>query len=150
MRRTIIGMLAVCALGAASCGGGSNFANDPRPPVPVNLTVYINNARISLSPRSVGAGPIVFIVTNQADTSESLAVVRKGRTSIADALADTGPINPQATAQVTVNFKPGDYTVSTSTAGGTEAHRATARPLRGASLHIGPPRPSASDQLLQP
>jgi hypothetical protein len=141
-------MLGICGLAVAACGGGSNFANQPRPPVPVNLTVYIDNARVSLSPRSVGAGPIVFIVTNQSDRSESLAVVPRGKTD--HALADTGPINPQATAQVTVDFKPGDYTVSTSTNGGTEAARATARPVRGAHLHIGPPRPSASDQLLQP
>ena len=83
-----------------------SFANDPRPPSPVNLSVYIDNSRVSLSPQSVGAGPVVFIVTNQADKSESLAIVHKGRTSIADALADTGPINPQATAQVKVNFRP--------------------------------------------
>jgi hypothetical protein len=148
MRRTTIGMLAICALAVAGCGGGSNFANEPRPPVPVNLTVYIDNARVSLSPRSVGAGPIEFIVTNQGDRSESLAVVPKGETD--HALADTGPINPQATAQVIVDFKPGDYTVSTSNRGGTEATRATARPVRGAHLHIGPPRASASNELLQP
>jgi hypothetical protein len=150
MRRTIIWIVGICALAVAGCGGSGSFANDPRPPSPVNLTVYIGNARVSLSPQSVGAGPVDFIVTNQADTSESLAIVHKGRTSTANALADTGPINPQATAQVMVNFRPGDYTISTSTAGGTEAHRATAKPVRGASLHIGPPRASASSQLLQP
>jgi hypothetical protein len=150
MRRTIVWIVGICALALAGCGGSGSFANDPRPPTPVNLTVYIGNARVSLSPQSVGAGPVVFIVTNQADTSESLAIVHKGRTSTANALADTGPINPQATAQVMVNFRPGDYTISTSTAKGTEAQRATAKPVRGASLHIGPPRASASDQLLQP
>ena len=150
MRRTIIWTVGLCALALAGCGGSGSFANDPRPPSPINLSVYINNSRVSLSPRSVGAGPVVFIVTNQADKSESLAIVHKGRTSIANALADTGPINPQGTAQVIVNFRPGDYTISTATAGGTQAHRATAKPVRGASLHIGPPRPSASGQLLQP
>ncbi len=143
-------MVGLCALALAGCGGSGSFANDPRPPSPVNLSVYIDNSRVSLSPQSVGAGPVVFIVTNQADKSESLAIVHKGRTSIADALADTGPINPQATAQVKVNFRPGDYTISTSTAGGTQAQKATAKPVRGASLHIGPPRASASNELLQP
>jgi hypothetical protein len=150
MRRTIIWIAGTCALAVAGCGGSGSFANDPRPPTPVNLTVYIGNARVSLSPQSVGAGPVVFIVTNQADTSESLAIVHKGRTSTANALADTGPINPQATAQVMVNFRPGDYTISTSTAAGTQAQQAAAKPVRGASLHIGPPRASASNQLLQP
>jgi hypothetical protein len=149
MRRTKIGILGIAALTVAGCGGSGTFANRPRPPVPVNLTVYINNARVSLSPRSVGAGPVVFIVTNQSTKSESLAIVPRGGAGN-NRIADTGPINPQATAQVTVNFKPGEYTVSTTTAGTTEAARATATPIRGARLHIGPPRPSGSDQLLQP
>jgi hypothetical protein len=150
MRRTLIWLAGLCASAVAGCGGSGSFANHPRPPSPVNLSVYINNSRVSLSPRSVGAGPVVFIVTNQADKSETLAIVHKGMTSTAGALADTGPINPQSTAQVTVDFRPGDYTVATATAGGTQAHRATAKPVRGASLHIGPPRRSASSQLLQP
>ena len=66
MRKTITGMLAVGTLIATGCGGGSTFANKPRPPTPINLTVYINNARVSISPASIGAGPVVFIVTNQA------------------------------------------------------------------------------------
>jgi hypothetical protein len=149
MLRTTIGILGLGALTVAGCGGSGTFANKPRPPVPVNLTVYINNARVSVSPRSVGAGPVVFIVTNQSTKAESLAVMPKGGTA-SRALADTGPINPQATAQVTVNFKPGDYTVSTTTGGATEAARATASPIRSARLSIGPPRPSAGNQLLQP
>src|SRR6476620_10639061 len=86
MRRTIVWIVGICALALAGCGGSGSFANDPRPPSPVSLTVYIGNARVSLSPQSVGAGPVVFIVTNQADTSESLAIVHKGSTSTANAL----------------------------------------------------------------
>jgi hypothetical protein len=149
MRRMTIGILGIGALTVAGCGGSGTFANKPRPPVPVNLTVYINNARVSVSPRSVGAGPVVFIVTNQSTKAESLAVMPKGGPA-SRALADTSPINPQATAQVTVNVNPGEYTVSTTTGGATEAARATASPIRSARLHIGPPRPSASNQLLQP
>jgi hypothetical protein len=148
MRMAMIGILGLAALAVAGCGGGGSFANDPRPPAPINLSVYINNVRVSVSPRSVGAGPVVFIVTNQSDNAQSLAVVHRGRSRAA--VANTGPINPQATAQVSVDFKPGDYTVGTIRGGGTEAHRATLRPIRGAHLHIGPPRPSASNQLLQP
>ena len=50
MRKTITGMLAVGTLIATGCGGGTTFANKPRPPTPINLTVYVNNARVS-SPR---------------------------------------------------------------------------------------------------
>ncbi|MGZ4305288.1 MAG: hypothetical protein ACXVEW_06645, partial [Solirubrobacteraceae bacterium] len=92
MRTTTIGILGVSAIALAGCGSSKTFANRPRPPVPVNLTVYINNARVSVSPQAVGAGPIVFLVTNQAARAESLAIQRKGG---AGTIANTGPINPQ-------------------------------------------------------
>src|SRR3981081_90925 len=104
MRSRTIGILATGALLATACGGGSHFANKPRPAVPVNLTVYVNNARVSVSPSSVGAGPVVFIITNQAHQAESLTIISGG-----SPVATTGPINPEATLQVTVNLDtPGD------------------------------------------
>ncbi len=149
MRRTTFGFLTASALLLAGCGGGgSTFANEPRPPTPVNLTVYINNARVSISPVSVGAGPVSFIVTNQADKTESLSVQSAGN---GGQLATTGPINPQATAQVTVNFKdPGDYTVATTKLASTDAAQANPTPIQPATVHIGRARPSASNQLQQP
>ncbi len=144
MRRTTIGILAIGVLAVAGCGG-KQFANNPGPPVPINLSVYIDDARVSISPRAVGAGPVVFIVTNQASNAESMAITRGG-----SAIADTGPINPQGTAQITVNTTPGDYAVSTAIVGATEAQQVTAHNPRPAVLHIGPPRPSGSNQLLQP
>ena len=101
MRTTTIGILGVSAIAFAGCGSSKTFANDPRPATPINLTVYINNARVSVSPQAVGAGPVVFIVTNQAARAESLAIQRKGG---GGSIANTGPINPQGTAQVTVNL----------------------------------------------
>jgi hypothetical protein len=146
MRRTTIGILGVSAIALAGCGSSKTFANDPRPATPVNLTVYISNARVSVSPQAVGAGPVVFIVTNQAARAESLAIQHKGGGSI----ANTGPINPQGTAQVTVNLGRGVYTVATTSSAATEAARAAASPIHTATLVIGRPRPSGSDQLLQP
>jgi hypothetical protein len=149
MHRKKFGLIGVSAVLVAGCGGGTTtFANDPRPPLPVNLTVYIDNARVSVSPSSVGAGPVSFIVTNQADKTESLSVQAPGGGS---QLATTGPINPQATAQVTVDFRdPGDYTVSTNKVAATDAAQAALSPIQSATVHIGPARPSASNQLLQP
>jgi hypothetical protein len=143
------GMLAVTALSLSACGGGgATFANKPRPPAPINLTVYINNARVSVSPASVGAGPVVFVVTNAATQTASLTIHSPGG---AQTLATTGPINPQTTAQVTVDFRtPGDYSVAASKSGGTDATQAGAGAIHPATVHIGKPRPSASDQLLQP
>ena len=122
-----------------------------RPAVPINLAVYIDDAGVLVSPSSVGAGPVSFIVTNQASRTESLNVARSGSGA---ALANTGPINPQATAQVTVNFRvPGRYTISVGTGGErTEAQRAFPPPstTRSAALQIGRRRASSSGTLLQP
>ena len=137
------------ALAACGTGGTGSFANKPRPPSPVNLTVYINNSRVSVSPTSVGAGPVVFIVTNQANKTVSISITQGGFGT--GTLASTGPINPQATAMVTVDFKePGDYSVSPSSGGSNQAEQATPSSIQPATFHIGSPRPNGSNQLLQP
>lgn len=149
MRKITIGVLAMAAVAVTGCGSTAKYANRPAPPHPVNLTVYINNARVSLSPSTVGAGPVTFIVTNQASNAESLTV---GQSGGGQALAHTGPINPQATAQVTVDFTAqGDYTVATGGGATDEASLAGASPsIQPATVHIGPPRPSSSGNLLRP
>jgi hypothetical protein len=149
MRTTTIGVLAACAAVLSACGSTKTFANKPRPATPVNVTVYLNDSRVSLSPTTVGAGPIVFIVTNQASKSISLNVLPPGGSG-SQPLADTGPISPQATAQVTVDLSSGDYTISAGQRANTDAALASASPIQSAKLHIGPPRPSGSNALLQP
>jgi hypothetical protein len=144
MRRTTIGILATATVGLAGCGSGSTFKNEARPPTPVDLTVYINNARVSVSPSSVGAGPVIFIVTNQSTHTQALHVQGPGTH------ATTGPIHPQATSQVTVDVKPGDYIVGIDATGKTDASRATPTGIQAASLHIGKPRQNANNVLLQP
>ena len=145
------GILVAAGAVLGGCGGGGgHYANRPRPPSPVNMTVYINDQRVSISPTSVGAGPVVFIVTNQASKSESLTVLPAGQ-SAAQPLANTGPISPQATLQVTVNFsQPGNYVVKTGTGGESQAQAALPAKIQPALLHIGPRRASASNQLLSP
>lgn len=146
---TTFGMLAATLFLAAGCGSSSTFANKPRPPVPVNLTVYINDARVSVSPSSVGAGEVVFIISNQASTAVTFTVHAGGST--AQSLASSGPINPQSTDQVAVDFShPGYYTLATSSGGGTDASAASSRSIQPAVIHVGQARASASDQLLQP
>ena len=151
--RTTIAMLACAALTVSACGSSATGATTPRPPAPVNVTVYIDNSRVSASPSSVGAGPVDFIITNQASRAESLTVLRSGAAA-GQSLANTGPINPQATAQVTVNFtSPGRYSLSTNGGGGgggAGGGAGGAEAIRAASLRIGRPRPNSDNQLLQP
>lgn len=150
MRRTTLGTLAITAATVAGCGGSTHFADRPRPPAPVNLTVYINDRRVSVSPGSVGAGPVVFIITNQASNAESLAVTSSGSSS-SQPLADTGPISPQATAQLPVDLnKPGQYTVGISGNSSTEAAAATPTGIQPARIHVGSPRATSNNQVQQP
>lgn len=146
MRIRTIGQLAVTALIVTACGSaGGQSPSVARPPNPVNLTVYVNDSHISVSPAHVGAGPITFIVTNQASQAEALAISKGGST-----LASTAPINPQGTTQVSVNFRPGKYTIATGSEGKNDAQRSKQSPIRPASLHIGHERASSSNSLLQP
>ncbi len=149
MRSMTFGILAATALSLSACGGGGGtFANRPRPAAPVNLTVYINDSRVSVSPGSVGAGPVRFIVANQASETESIAIQSSGGSQD---IANTGPINPQATAEVTVDFRnPGAYTVAASRPGTTQASLLAPSGIAPARLHIGRARPNGSNDLLQP
>ena len=146
MRSTTIGLMSTAALALAGCGSGAHFANAHRPPTAVDLTVYVNDSSVSVSPASVGAGPVIFLVTNQASKTVSLTI----RSSGGQSLATTGPINPGAPAQLTVDFTaPGAYSIATSTTG-TQASLATGKAIKPATLHIGASRASADNSLLQP
>jgi hypothetical protein len=100
-----------------------------------------------VSPSSVGAGPVVFIVTNQASNAEGLAISRSGQSQ---PLASTAPINPQGTTQVSVNFRPGEYTIATTPHGSTDASLSQPSSIRPAAIHIGRERQNSSGALLQP
>lgn len=134
-------MLALVTFVLAGCGSSAHFADRPRPPLPVSLTVSISNARVSVSPSTLGAGPAIFIITNQADRAVSVAV---SSSPSGAPLATTAPINPQGTSSVSVDFRPGDYTVATS------ASNALVTGIAPASLHIGRWRPNGNNSLLEP
>jgi hypothetical protein len=88
---------------------------------------------------------VIFYVTNAASRTESVSIQGPGGSH-----ATTGPINPQSTARVTVDFtSPGDYTISTSAAAASDA-ALTGRGIQPATLRIGAPRPNADNVLLQP
>jgi hypothetical protein len=130
-------LLIAVALLVAGCGSSARFANQPRPPTPVDLTVYINDHHVLLSPGSVGGGPLQILITNQASHTVSLTVLEPTGAT----LADTGPINPQSTSQVTVNASSrGTYTLTAGNGTGIEA----------AMLKVGRERPNADNVLLSP
>jgi hypothetical protein len=146
-RKFTMGMLAATVIAAGGCSSSQKFANKARPPLPVNLTVYINDSRISVAPNSVGAGAVIFEVTNNASHAESVAIERSGG---GQTLAATGPITPQATAQVAVNLASGDYSVTTSSGGGTDASLAASTSIQPAVVHVGARRPTSHGVLMTP
>jgi hypothetical protein len=136
-------MLAVSGLAVSACGSSSPGATTPRASAPINLTVYVDNRRVSISPTAVGAGAVLLIITNQASQAESVSVL-PSTGSGGQALASTGPINPQATAQVSVNLtSPGNYALTASDASESSS-------IQPATLRVGPHRASSSGQVLQP
>ena len=143
MRGATAGMLALFASALAGCGSTAHFAGNARPPTPVDLTVYVNDARISVSPTSIGAGPVMIISTNQATHAVQLTV---RPTTGGNTLASTAPINPQATSSFSVGFHLGDYTLSASPSGNSLGPVT----ISSASLHIKGSRARGKSALLEP
>jgi hypothetical protein len=135
--RTGVGLTAA-AVGAvvllAACGSGRHFADDPRPATPVDLTVYIDDSHVSISPAHVGAGPLILYVTNEASKSEVVSI----QTSDGATVARSGAINSGQANQMNTDLTtPGIYDI---VAGSTFP----------AKLKITRPRPNADNVLLQP
>jgi hypothetical protein len=137
MGTTRMMVLAAAAVVSAGCGSTMKFANRPRPPTPVDLTAFVNNQRVLLSPASVGGGPLVLLITNQASRSVTLMLLSPS----GGTLASTGPINPNSTQRVTVDTTgQGTYLLSPGGRAG----------IRAATLRVGPERPNGDNVLLQP
>jgi hypothetical protein len=143
MRRTAalapLAVVAVLALGG--CGSSSaDYKNDPRPPGPIVITGYISDQRVSVSPRSFGAGPVSLIVTNQTGTAQRVTLESAGAAGTGPGIKQvTAPISPQDTATLKVDVKPGSYSVHVA-----------GDAIRAARLKVGPQRASAQNDLLQP
>jgi hypothetical protein len=137
LRTGITAALAAALL--TGCGGGDDdYANNPRPPAPINVTAAITDRGITVSPTEFGAGPVVFIIANQTD--EATKVTLESDTSSGPGIKQTtSPINPDGTATLKVDMKTGAYEFRADGADGDPA-----------ALTVGPARKSAQDELLQP
>jgi hypothetical protein len=145
--RTKLGVLLLAAVTLTGCGGGSHFANGPRPAVPINVSVYIDDQRVSVSPTSVTPGAVAITITNQSSNAQSVAVVPAGGSS---AITTTGPISPQANDQVTVKLAAGQYSVGIAPANSTQAAAATPTGIVPGLLTVRGKRSTSNNQVLQP
>jgi hypothetical protein len=132
----------LAAAAVTGCGDDNPRSNALRPPVPVVVTASISDRAVSISPDRLGAGPITLLITNQSNASQQVTLETTdtpGANTPGRRAVQTGPINPRETASVQAQVDQGSYTLSTGTEG-----------IRPARLTVGPPRPSAQDQLGTP
>jgi hypothetical protein len=136
--RAYTALLLVAAASLAAGCGEDDFENEPRAPVPIELTGVIQERGVSVQPKEVGAGPILITISNQ--TQEAHTVTLDG-----DTIEErVGPIAPQDTATIQKTVKPGTYEVR---AGSAEA---VGEEIPPAELTIGPRRDASNDRLLLP
>jgi hypothetical protein len=117
--------------------GGDDFANKPRPALPVELTGVIEEKEVTISPDEVGAGAVRITIANE--TTESHTVTLEGE----NVEERVGPINPQDAATINKTLTQGTYEV----VAGSDQLGSDIAPGK---LVIGPERPPSNDQLLQP
>lgn len=142
MRKRMVGAISVAML-VAGCGGSDDYANDKRPPVPVNVSVNVTDSRVLVTPARLGAGPATVIVSNQSGRSRDVRLSPPDGSNSACLAADasSGPINPMGTAKLTVVLVEGDCMISVGSARGGP---------RPALLSVGRERESAQAKLLLP
>ena len=124
---------------AAGCGEQEAYKNNPRPPAPINVSAYISRDRVSVSPSSFGAGPIVLIVTNQSRDSQEAIIETEGSGGNSGLTQSTGPINPGDTGQIKLDVTEGTYQL-----------RVQSGTIDPATMTVGSERESAQNKVLQP
>jgi hypothetical protein len=121
----------VTALAVAGCGR-DDFENDPRPPIPAEVSVKIAKDGVGVSPREFGAGLVNFTIANLTSQAGTLSI--DGPVN-----ADSSEIPPAGTDTVKLDMKTGSYEASVS--------GVTVRPF---AFTVGAERPSGQNELLLP
>jgi hypothetical protein len=121
----------VTALVVAGCGR-DDFKNDPRPPIPAEVSVKIAKDGVAVSPKEFGAGLVNFTIANLTTDSGTLAI--HGPVD-----ASSTEIPPAGTGTIKVDMKTGSYEASVS--------GIAVRPF---SFTVGTERPSGQNDLLLP
>jgi hypothetical protein len=117
---------------AISACGRDDFANDPRPPVPAEVTVKIGDGEVVISPRTVGAGLVNFRIANFENTPATFSIV--GPTE-----AESEEIPARGNNSLRAQLETGTYEAS--------ANGVDATPF---SFEVGPQRESGQNDLLLP
>lgn len=136
-RRAVVALALVPAIGGC---GGDDFANDKRAATAVTVGAVVTVKGVTVSPARLGAGTVELLASNQTRASQRVQLRSVRLPGGGPRLAQsTGPINPGGTASLKADLGQGTYVVSV---------RSSA--IEAATLVVGPPRATGSDQLLQP
>ena len=119
------------ALVAAGCGR-NDFKNDPRPPVPAEVSVKIATDGVGVSHKEFGAGLVNFTIANLTEGTGTLAI--QGPVN-----ANSSALAPGAAETLEVDMKTGSYEASVDGIG-----------VKPFSFTVGPERPSGQNDLLLP
>ena len=136
-----IGLVVVAA--AAGCGGGEDdYANNPRPAAPINVAAVITDEKVSVSPKTLKAGPVVLIIANQSSDAQrvSLETDELGGDQPGVRPPKTSPINPRGTAELKVDLREGTYKLTVEGGGS----------IQPVPIEVAGKRESAQNDLLQP
>jgi hypothetical protein len=129
-----------CVLAFAGCGAEDEYENALRPPAPINVTAAIDRERVRVSPRSFGAGPVVFIISNTSESAQEVTFETDELGGDTGGIRrSAGPIAPRSTGTLKVDAREGTYTLSASAAG-----------VQAARVQVSEQRPSSQDELLLP
>lgn len=124
----------VAALALAACGE-DDFANDPRPAAPIELTARIADDVVNVSPSSadeLGAGLATITISNQSQ--DPAVLVFEGPTD-----QQSDEIVAGGTGELKINLEEGDYTVSVRDSDARET-----------KVSVGPDRETSQNDLLLP
>lgn len=141
MRTRMLGALSAMVLVAAGCGGDDSYDNAERPPAPLNVAIALTSRGVNVSPAQVGGGPVVLLISNQSGRTHDVTLTGppgSGAPCVDDDVS-SGPISPQGNGRVQLSLSEGTCLVGVAGDG-----------LQPAELTVGPERPTAQDDLLQP
>jgi hypothetical protein len=132
MQRRATALIVVLATLAVAGCGRDDFENNPRPPIPAEITVKIGNGAVAVSPREFGSGLVNFTVANL--TKDPATLVIHGPVD-----ATSPEIQPSSAETVKIEMQTGSYEAS--------ADGVAVLPQQ---FTVGAERPSGQNDLLLP
>ncbi len=123
--------VALAAVAVAGCGR-DDFENEPRPPVPAEVSVELGTDEVVVSPSEFGAGLVNFTIANLGESAAALEI-------IGPSAAESNELPPGGTTTLKTEVVTGNYVA-----------RARGAAIEAFDFKVGPERESGQDELLLP